>query len=279
VRRDGSTLRAELRFMAMDWNGPGRLAVLARDVTRAHEREQELEQERDVLQSQVRTHTQELTELQRMEDELKRSLSEKETLLKEIHHRVKNNLQIVSSLLTLQMEQMTTREARAMLTESVHRVRSMALVHQHLYGSTSLERVDLGAYAQHLTETLRYVLAPHARVEVDASSVEATSEHAIPLGLVLNELLTNAFKYGCPTREAGEVRPPDAWDVRVELTEAQRRLRLVVTDRGPGLPTGFDPQRTSSLGLQLVRSLTRQLKGRFTARSEGGAVFEFTCPL
>ena len=221
-----------------------------------------------------------LTERHRMELALTRSLEEKETLLKEIHHRVKNNLQIISSLLMLQSEHMPSDKTRAMLEESVFRVRSMALIHQQLYGVDSLARIDLGEYARTLTETLRLTLAPTARIELRLAPAEVTIEVAVPLGLILNELVTNAFKYGM--RPKGDPRAPGAsgpgCDVLVEVGSEGDTVRIAVADSGPGLPLEINPARASTLGLQLVRSLTRQLRGKLTVEREGGARFALVCP-
>ncbi len=271
VRGDGTPLQAEVRWMAMDWNGPGRLVIIARDVTEATTREQSLRAQRDTLAAELRTGQEQVTALQQMEADLKANVEEKETLLKEIHHRVKNNLQMVSSLLTLQTDQMPDERSRALLAESVRRVRSMALIHQHLYGSASLERVDLGSYANNLAEALRSTLAPDARVDVHAGDVEVSVEHAAPVCLILNELLTNAFKYGCSA--------DGTTHIDVTLTETAREVRLTVRDRGPGLPAGFRLRGNPSLGLQLVVTLTRQLRGKIDARSDGGALFELQFPV
>ena len=277
VRRDGSERSVELQFLAMDWNGPGRLVLLVRDVTADAAREETLRRERDDLAQRVLTGREALTEQQRMEQALRASVAEKETLLKEIHHRVKNNLQMVSSLLTLQLDQMPDERGRGLLLESVRRVRSMALIHQHLYGSLSLERIDLGSYARDLSETLRQALAPAARVVVEAQSVEISVDRAAPVCLILNELLTNAFKYGAQ-RASGAGGEPTGADVAVRLRVDDRRVRLSVRDTGPGLPEGFDVRASSSLGLQLVTTLTRQLRGRLDTRNDGGAVFELDFP-
>jgi PAS domain S-box-containing protein len=264
-RRDGSLVTVELDFLAMDWNGPGRLVLIARDISVAVARESALQRERDDLAHEVKRSTTALREVQRMESLMKQSLEEKDTLLKEIHHRVKNNLQMVSSLLSLQMEQMPEGRAQDLLAESVTRVRSMALIHQHLYGSVSLERVDLANYAKNLAESLRHVLAPEARVEVDADHVEVSVEEAVPTGLILNELLTNALKYG--RGAAGHV-------VRTKIREVKREITLEVRDNGSGLPDHFQMRSAGTLGLQLVTTLSRQLRGRVRAYNDGGAVFE-----
>ncbi len=283
VRRDGSELGVELRLMTMDWNGPGRLVLIAHDVTASRAREATLAREREDLASRVRTNVLALSELQKMESELKGNLAEKETLLKEIHHRVKNNLQMVASLLTLQIDQMPDERSRQLLAESVRRVRSMALIHQHLYGTVSLERVDLGAYARSLADTLRMTLSPSARLRVDADPIEVSVDRAAPAGLLLNELLTNALKYGvpleAPTTPAYDNDQVDRWQVCVEIHEVGDEIRLLVRDRGPGLPEGFSLRGHPSLGLQLVMSLARQLRGRVQARNDGGAVFQVDFPL
>lgn len=281
LRRDGSEFFAALRMMAMDWNGPGRMVVLLQDVTTAHRRETVLRQERDHLEHRLRTEQAELSALQKMEAALKHSLEEKETLLKEVHHRVKNNLQMVSSLLTLQVDKIDDPGVHSILEESVRRVRSMALIHQHLYGSLTLERFDLVEYARTLTETLRHTLAPHAAVSVEGDMVEVSVEQASPIGLILNELITNAFKYGAAPDSASVSthHGPSAPRLQVLVERSDQRARIRVRDFGPGLPAGFDMRSGQTLGLQLVRTLTRQLRGTVKASSDGGAIFDVEFPL
>jgi PAS domain S-box-containing protein len=213
------------------------------------------------------------------QEAVSRSLREKEVLLKEIHHRVKNNLQIISSLLMLQSDQLSSADTRRILHESVYRVRSMALIHQLFYGGQSLERVDFGAYARGLATSLAGVLAPTAKVEVVADDVAVSVETAVPLGLVLNELLTNAFKYGLPP-DTGTARAIGAAaDVVVTVHVDGDDLLLAVRDSGPGLPADVDIAGASTLGLQLVRSLVRQLRGRVTAQRTPRAQVTLRCPL
>jgi PAS domain S-box-containing protein len=270
VTRAGEERQVELRWLAMDWNGPGRLVVLAHDVTVTARRQDHLEAEVDALEARDLRQSEALIALEAAESALQRSLSEKETLLKEIHHRVKNNLQIISSLLFLQLDQLSAPDARALLTDSVQRVQSIALIHQLLYGSVSLERIDIAEYARTLAESLRNALAPETRFRFETQPVEVSVDRAAPLGLLLNELLTNAFKYGA--------RPPgERSEVLVAVQIEEGLLRLVVHDSGPGLPEAFRLDRSTSLGLQLVRSLTRQLRGTIDARNEGGARFELRC--
>jgi two-component sensor histidine kinase len=207
------------------------------------------------------------------------SLREKETLLKEIHHRVKNNLQIISSLLMLQSDQMPSELGKKLLAESVFRVRSMALIHEQLYGVESLQFIDFGDYARVLTDSLRATLAPSAVVEVVTDVVEVTVELAVPLGLILNELLTNAFKYGLDSPHGFFPGPRRIEaDVRVEVGLEDGRIRLAVIDAGPGLPADFDPKTSPTLGLQLIRSLNRQLRGELQCDVRHGSRFTVRCP-
>ena len=253
MRRDGSVFSAEIGLVPIDLNGERNVLAGITDVT-------------DRIEAQAA---------------VTRSLEEKETLLKEIHHRVKNNLQIISSLLTLQSDKMPSDRARELLQESVFRVRSMALIHQLLYGVESLERIEFGDYARRLATSLRSALAPHARLRVDASVVEVTVEIAVPLGLILNELLTNAFKYGLPVPMADGSLPPrrtgEGCDILIEVGLADEdQLRLAVTDSGNGLPAGFEPEQANTLGLRLVRSLNHQLRGKLEFDVDRGGRFVIT---
>jgi PAS domain S-box-containing protein len=209
-----------------------------------------------------------LTERHRMEAALTQSLREKETLLREVHHRVKNNLQIVSSLLTLQSETLADVGARAALADMVNRVRSMSLVHQQLYGSDNVYGVDLGDYALTLGRNLKGSLAPDATITFAFERVEVAIDVAIPCGLVLNELVTNALKHG---------RAADgSCTITVEVGCAADTFTLAVADCGPGFPE--EPRGASSLGMQLIRSLTRQLRGQLAFVSEEGARVSLTVP-
>jgi PAS domain S-box-containing protein len=209
-----------------------------------------------------------LTERHAMEAALTRSLREKEMLLKEVHHRVKNNLQIVSSLLTLQADGLEPGQSRSALDEMVLRVRSMSYVHQQLYGTDHLDGVDLGDYARTLSGAMRASIGPDAALNLQVEPVQVSIDVAVPVGLILNELITNALKHGRDTEGA------------CTLTIAVRRdadaIVLQVADRGPGFPQS--PASTGSLGMQLIRSLTRQLRGKLALSSEGGATATLRIP-
>ncbi len=196
--------------------------------------------------------------------DVSRTLEEREVLLKEVHHRVKNNLQIVSSLLGMQADR-ATGETQIALTDSVQRVRSMALIHQMLYSDGDLAKVELGQYARSLVGQIRSSLGSSAEVAVEADRVEISVESAIPCGLILNELVTNALKHG--SSADGVCR------LRVEVRGEAQAFSVTVSDRGNGLPADFDSRQRQSLGLQVIRALVRQLGARLTHRNEGGAVF------
>lgn len=225
---------------------------------------------------------QDITNQKLAEQEITRSLTEKETLLKEIHHRVKNNLQIISSLLMLQCDKLGDSEARDLLQESILRVRSMALIHQQLYGHSSMSEIDLERYANFLVHSLRGVLAPTARIEVRATPVLVPVDLAVPVGLILNELLTNAFKYGLPhptsPRPPSERRTGTNCDILLEVFTENDNLHVAVSDSGPGLPDDFEMNTRQTLGRELMNSLSRQLRGQIHVANGGGARFELVCP-
>lgn len=205
-----------------------------------------------------------ITRRREVEEGVARSLAEKEALLREIHHRVKNNLQVVSSILSMSSETAKSEDARTALTDSVYRVRSMALILQQLYGHDSLERIDLGAYVETLSQSLRSATSSDARVAVQAPSVIVTIDLAIPMGLILNELITNALKHG-----TSEPRPADGVaDVVVRIEREGPLLVVEVLDSGPGLPAGIDLSRgwrsSTSLGLKLVAALCSQIRAKPT---------------
>lgn len=217
---------------------------------------------------------QEIAERVLAQEALTRSLKEKEVMLKEIHHRVNNNLQIISSLLTLQIAHMPSEECKTLLKESVHRVRSMALIHQQLYSSHSLASIDLPHYIQSLVQSLKNALSSNTRVHTDIAPIQIAIEHAVPLGLIINELITNALKYGTPTDPHAE-----KWDISISIKQDPTDLHIIVQDRGPGLPENFQLSSPKTLGLQLIQVLTKQLRGRFHASTQGGARMELHSPL
>ena len=210
-----------------------------------------------------------LTERHEAEEALRRSLAEKVTLVQEVHHRVKNNLQIISSLVSLQAADLESEAARTALRDTSNRIQSMALVHQQLYANDNLARIVFGDYTRALCTALHVSLAPDAALTVDADFVETTVERAVPAGLILNELLTNAFKYGHAPGQPASVR------VRVEKTDDG--FAFVVSDTGPAF--GDAPARKGSIGQTLIHALVRQLRAKRTqSRSETGNELRIAIP-
>jgi PAS domain S-box-containing protein len=208
-----------------------------------------------------------ITERKKAEERINRSLEEKELLLKEIHHRVKNNLQVVSSLLDLEASQQQQPEAVAALQHSQFRIQAIALVHQQLYQSRDLSSIELASYLQGLVEAVFQSAGPAAeRVELRMAvdPVPLPLDQAVPCGLIVNELLLNCIKHAFPGDSGGEVF------VTGRLLPGDV-VSLSVRDTGIGIPTVLDPETGPTLGLHLVRALTRQLRGTFEICNHNGA--------
>ncbi len=211
-----------------------------------------------------------ITDRKQAEEALQASLREKEVLLKEIHHRVKNNMQVISSLVSLQSDTLDDPALRALFNDLRDRVRTMALVHEKLYQSESLADIDFAEYVRSLLNYLwrAYGAATKAvRLTLDVQPVSISIEKAVPCGLLLNELVTNALKHAFRDRADGELT--------VALhADANGTICLRVIDNGVGLPA--DWRQSPSLGLQLVQMLTSQVGGTLDVRSDGGTAFTLT---
>jgi PAS domain S-box-containing protein len=204
------------------------------------------------------------------ERQLKDTLREKETLLSEVHHRVKNNLQVVSSLLNLQGGGIRNVEVLEALRESQNRIRSMALIHEKLYQARTLSRIDLGEYIRDLgTQLARSFGDGRVHMEFDLEAIHFGVDKAIPCGLILNELVSNALKHAFPAGERGTV------SIGLRCIGVSRYV-LRVRDNGVGFPDTIDHTRTSSLGMQLVNTLTSQLNGRVDLERNGGTTVSIT---
>jgi len=199
---------------------------------------------------------------------------EKEALLREIHHRVKNNLMVISSLLNLQSGTITDDHTKSAVKESQSRVKSMALIHQLLYQSDKFARIDFHKYLEQLMASLQSTYcSPDFEISyyVKADDLNIDIDTAIPLGLITNELATNAYKYAFADSRKGSIqidffRTPD------------HMCRLRIADNGKGLPEGFDPDSSSTLGLKLVRILTKQIKAKLNYTSGAGTEFNIIFP-
>lgn len=220
----------------------------------------------------VASATVDLTSIKTAEEALQALLREKEVLLREVHHRVKNNMQVISSLVNLQSNGMKEPAIRDLLSGLRDQVRAMALVHERLYQSESLARIDFGQYVDalsHYLEKMHGQAVRGVRLSVDAEPVLLAVETAVPCGLILNELVTNAFKHAFHGRESGEVR------VRLRR-DSNGSVCLVVSDNGVGLPAGLDWQEAPSLGLKLARLLAGQIHGRLELCACNGTAFQLT---
>ncbi len=210
-----------------------------------------------------------ISDRKRNEAEIQAAFQEKDALLKEIHHRVKNNMQVISSLLSLQARSLSDEPAQRALKDMQKRVRAMALVHEKLYRSPNLSRIDFGDYVRSLVVSLvasQSVRPERIRSRVDIQNIAFDLQTAVPLALIINELVSNAVKHAFPDEREGEIA--------LELRRREDgRFSLTVRDDGAGLPAGFDAGRAESLGLGIVTMLVAQLDGTLESGNEGGAVF------
>jgi two-component sensor histidine kinase len=217
--------------------------------------------------------TMDITDRKRAEEALRASLREKEVLLREVHHRVKNNLQLISSLLALQASRIEDAAAADVFTESQNRVRAMALVHENLYRCGDLASVRLAGHVQGLCAHLeRSVRIDPERIVLDVAAADGTLDldRSIRLGLLINELVSNALKHAFPDGRTGRIG--------VQLTLWENWYILVVADNGVGLPRELDLGHSDSLGLQLVSDLTEQLGGTLTLDRAGGTTITIRFP-
>ncbi len=217
----------------------------------------------------------EVTVRRRAEERISASLREKESLLQEIHHRVKNNLQIVSSLLNLQSRDYADPVLQTAFAESQQRIRSMALIHEMLYRSNDLAEIDFGDYLRMLVPALMRSYSTHAahvRHEIQSDDIKLRPQAAVPLGLIVNELITNSLKHGFVNRTAG--------NIAIECRRREgRTIELKVSDDGVGLPPEFCIGKMHSLGLRLVAMMASQIAARVESHSHEGASFTLTFEL
>jgi PAS domain S-box-containing protein len=225
--------------------------------------------------TQIRGAIIDIDRIIRAEEQIKNSLQEKELLLKELHHRVKNNLTLVSSILSLQSQIVDNPTVDRVFQSCKNRIRSMALVHEMLYDSEDLTKIDFSQYIKELLNYLSYTYAaektlPTLKIRTD--DIKMPINKAIPCGLIINELTTNAFKYAFLGDRAGEMR--------IEFSiKDDKSCQLLISDSGLGLPPDLDTQNTKTFGFKLVTLLIKQLKGSFEIDRSGGTTFKITFPL
>jgi PAS domain S-box-containing protein len=241
VTKNGSTIPVEINSHIFKLNGMDVAVSVARDIT----------------------------ERKKNEKLIKKSLKEKELLLMEIHHRVKNNLMVISSLLNMQSRQIKDKEVLSLLKDSQSRARSMALIHEKLY-SSDLKRINFGEYIQDFTEELfkTYSINPHVTLKMDVEDLMLDINTSIPLGLIVNELVSNSLKYAFASADKG--------NVTVKFHEKNDVYTLTVKDDGVGIPDDIDCLNTESLGMKLVTSLTEQLDGELKIDTKRGTCFSIS---
>ncbi|MDP2796643.1 MAG: histidine kinase dimerization/phosphoacceptor domain -containing protein [Methanoregula sp.] len=209
-----------------------------------------------------------ITERKQAEERIVQSLNEKELLLKEIHHRVKNNLQIIISLINLQMRKHEDPQLKQVMAETQNRIRAMAFVHEKLYTSADLARIDLESYVKYLTTQLFTFFEVRLKtigVLIDASNIFVDVNTAIPLGLVINELVSNSLQHAFPGGREGQIT--------ITIRDDQKGLTLTYRDNGIGFSEGFDWQTTDSVGFRLIRVLIDQLDGTIEQEPCEGTCF------
>jgi two-component sensor histidine kinase len=205
---------------------------------------------------------------------LQHLVSEKEWLLKEIHHRVKNNLHTISGLLDAQASYLQTKEALTAINDSQHRVQAMSLLHQKLFNSESLSNVQMPEYIHELIGYLEHSFGtqPAVKFIVEVDNLELGLSCALPIGLILNEAITNAIKYAFPERQEGTIS--------IQLKhQVQNQYLLVIADDGKGLPANFSPQQSHSMGMSLIQGLSEDINGVFSISNNNGTEIniQFAC--
>ncbi|MFO7848949.1 MAG: histidine kinase dimerization/phosphoacceptor domain -containing protein [Spirochaetia bacterium] len=214
-----------------------------------------------------------ITEIKSLQEDLKKTAEEKELLLREIHHRVKNNLNVVVSLLRIQLGMFEDIKIQDALRDSIERIRSIALVHQYLYQSSSQSSIDFSDFVDEFVADLSrtYEVSGEIRIVSEIEDVSVHIDSAVPVSLIINELVTNAFKYAFPGERKGTIT------VRVS-ENPEGAIVLSVRDDGVGLPEDFDINTGDSLGMRLIKGLTQQIEGTLRLSREGGTGFTVTFP-
>ena len=238
------------------------------------ELEQKVQERTIELSELTRNLQQEIAERKTLQEEIAASLNEKEILLKEIHHRVKNNMQVISSLLNLQAKMIRDPRSREAIRESQNRVTSIALIHEKLYQSKSLAEINFGDYLRKMGDYLlrSYSITPEkARIDVQADNILLPIHKAIPVSLIINELISNSLKYAFPDDRSGVIS--------IRLRREDDHYSLIIGDNGIGLPAGFELNRAETLGMQLVISLVDQVQGTLAVNGTEGTEFGVEFPV
>ncbi len=238
-------------------------------LTQIQDRDGALKKAHDELEARVVERTnelhQEIIERKRAEETLRQLVKQKEILMKELQHRVKNSLALVSSLLSLEMQNLTDARSREIFINTQSRIHSISSFYEQLYGSADLEQVNLRNYIRNLAEMLQKTYVHDSgiiQIRTMLDEVNLDTKRAVPLGLIVNELITNALKYAYPAGVRGEIR--------IGLKKSDDRITLSVTDDGVGMPDTIGQKSHEGIGLSMVRMLTKQIDGELTLKREKG---------
>jgi len=267
LQEQSKNQKAELQKVNMQRNitfgGVAMLIIIAGLAFNGYRHKQRSNQQLQLKQTEINNQNLSLQILLNEKDGL---LDEKDWLLKEVHHRVKNNLQIVMSLLNTQSAFLKNNAALAAIRESQNRVQAIALIHQKLYSNSDVAYIDMSVYINELINYLADCYDPGdrgIRFEQMIQPVKLDVAQAVPVGLILNEAITNAIKYAFPAQRG---------EIKVALQLAEETIILTIADNGIGLPVNFDIQKASSLGMEMMKALSKQLGGYFKIENYGGAI-------
>ena len=274
-KKDGEDMSVESKSNLIDFQGKAVLQISFHDVSQIKQMESQklqaqlVQQINESLTRELKEKTKIQKKLIASEDKLKASLMEKEVLLKEVHHRVKNNLQVISSIFNLQKNYSSNQTVRDILIESQNRIKSMAFIHESLYKTVDFARINFSEYAENLCYNLVKSYNSYgktAELELKLQEVFLNLDFAIPCGLILNELITNAIKYAFDGKEGGVIT--------VKASESKQKVKIVIRDNGVGLPKDINFKDSNTLGFQLVNALVTQLNGKVTLKVNKGTEYE-----
>ncbi len=282
-RKDGSLIDVEVSVVATDRHG-GQFVTFHHDITERKRDQEDLVNSRNELEQKVLARTRELKEINeslqeeialrnKAEKEIVSSLREKEMLLKEIHHRVKNNMQVISSLLFMQARAQKDEKVKAILKESQDRIKAIALVHEKLYQSTDLDQIDYTDYLRKITDHLfeSYKIDSNIiTLHLNAEKAVLHIDKAVPCSLIINEMISNSLKHAFPEGRKGVIT--------IDFRKGTDNYILTYSDDGIGIPVGITFDRTESLGMQLIKGLTKQINGLIELNRTAGTKYTITFP-